>query len=59
MMSTHSVNVHANARAKGNPVKVVREDSVIIRFQRPISIRERQRKVIEELRGVYMLEKRL
>ena len=29
---THSVNVHVNTRAKGNPMKAVREGSIIFRF---------------------------
>ena len=32
---THSVNVHVNTRAKGNPIKAVREGrSIILRFER-------------------------
>ena len=34
---THSENVHINTRAKGNPVKAVREGSIIFRFERPAS----------------------
>ena len=34
---THSENVHVNTRAKGNPVKAVREGSIIFRFEWPTS----------------------
>ena len=30
-------NVHVNTRAKGNPVKAMREGSIIFRFERPAS----------------------
>ena len=37
VMLTHSaVNVHVNTGANGNPVKTVREGSIILRFERPI-----------------------
>ena len=29
----HSVNVHVNTRAKGNPMKAVRDGSIILRFE--------------------------
>ena len=34
MLVTHSVNVHVNTRAKGNPIKAVRAGSIILRFER-------------------------
>ena len=34
---TYSDNVHVNTIAKGNPVKAVREGSMIFRFERPTS----------------------
>ena len=56
MISTRSVNVDVNTRAKGHWKKAAREGSVILRFERPISTKRRLQKGIEELRGVYMLE---
>ena len=29
---THFMNVHPNTRAKGNPMKAVRDGSIIVRF---------------------------
>ena len=42
---THSVNVHVNTKAKGNPMKAAREGSIILRFE--IMQAERVREVIE------------
>ena len=47
MMLAHSVNV-VNTVAKGNPIKVVRQGSIIPRFERRISTREKMPKEIEE-----------
>ena len=33
----HSVNVHVNTGAKGNPIKAMKEDLIIFRFERPTS----------------------
>ena len=43
MMLTHSaVNVHVNTGANGNPIKAVREGSVILRFERATSMSQRK-----------------
>ena len=34
MLVMHSVNVHVNMRANGNPIKAVRDSSIILLFER-------------------------